>query len=644
MLSKTSIFNERLFVNLGVFSLLWLSLLYFGAPTASTSLDASWTQALGYVFKNNYQAGIDYVFTFGPLGYFHHGLSSYDADLFNTFMAWQIIAALLLSVFFVAIAAKIDGKIDKILYFFLLIVVISSFKPDTTYFLGITAAIILAITTLPNLNQLSKTSTLLIILLFLAVVSQTKFTNFVLVGVGIFAITVMVWHIYSLGSAIFIPLTFAIFLMAAWLLSGQSPSSFPHFFVNSLQITSGYSEAMSLGFTPTEIKLAMASFVVMTLMIVVGCLPKPWKFDRFVIAGVIMLVLFFTWKAGFVRQGLHERIFFAFAIIAPFFLNYNRNMNVVLRFCYRGLRYLAIVIALTGFFQVVGTPLNYQPNNFLAHWNHRIYNNISRLFKLPELKSNQDKTVATLKQQHDLPQIRAIVGQSTVDIFSWEQGVLFLNGLNWQPRPVFQSYAAFTPSLIAINGDFYASNKAPEFVLFKLQAIDGQFPLMNDAEALKIVLRDYEPVLTEKGYLLLKRHPRGLGLVSNGKTLLTQEIKAGELLDLRSLSQKQLLLSLEIHKSLLGRLYSLLYRFPVISMEIGTTDGMTLSYRIIPKMMTTGFVINPLILNQNDLNGWYKGEPLKQVATIRVIIKPDWLQSFFQNHIGVTVSEFEVQR
>ncbi len=525
-MSKQSIIRENLMVNLALLSLLWLSLLYFGTPAATIGLDASWTQSFAYAFKNGYQAGVDYIYTYGPLGYFYHSLSSYDADLFYSFMAWRIIMGLLIAAFFVAIASKIDGKIEKFLYFFLLTVVISSFPTDPLHFLVITGVVILAIKTLPSFKKNPGRSAILIgvILCFLAVLSLTKFTHFVLVSLGIFAITVMVWHLYSVLVALAIPLTFAIFIMIVWLIIGQSPSNFPDFIANSLQIASGYGEAMSILFTPTEIKLAMACFGIMTPLVLLACFIKPLKFERFVIAGFIMLGLFLAWKAGFIRQGLHERIFFAFAVIVPLFLDYNRDMNVMLLFVYKALRYLAIFTALAGLFVVVGTSLNYKPHNFIGKWNKRVVNNFHTLLHLQQHKENNEKIVVNFKLQYDLPNIRESVGQSTVDIFSWEQGVLFLNELNWHPRPVFQSYTAYTPSLIATNGDFYASDKAPEFVIFKLQAVDWQFPLMNDAEAIKIVLRDYQPLLSEKGYLLLKRKPRGQGFVSKGETLLTRQI------------------------------------------------------------------------------------------------------------------------
>jgi hypothetical protein len=648
-MSKPSISIETFIVGLCVVALVWLSTIYFGAPTAGNGLDGSWVQSLAYAFKHHFQAGVDYLFTFGPLGYIYHAHSRYDADLFYTFIAWHIITGLFFAVIFVTYTQKIEGKIDKFIYLFLVVVVISSFPDDPRYFLGIIASVILIISPLPVFMKRPPLYTVFValVLLFLAVISLTKFTHFILAGVAILSMTVAMWHSYSRKLALIIPIVFTIFFLCVWLISGQSLLNLPTYIINSLQITSGYSDAMSLGFKiteiATEIKLAMANIFVIVLMVLLGCFIKPWKMKRFIIAGMVFFCIFIAWKTGFVRHDLHSLTFFFFAVLVPFFVEYDKSMHSFLILAFRVLRYIAIFTALSGLF-IAGNTINYTPSNFIANWNQRIINNFTTLANLPDLKAKREKNIDRLKQKHNLPKIRAVVGQATVDIFSWEQGVLFLNELNWHPRPVFQSYVAFTPSLIAINGDFYTSEQAPKFVIFKLQAIDGQFPLMNDNEALKILLRDYQPILSEKGYLLLKRVPRAQGRVSAGETLLSREIKIGESLDIRALSDKPLLLSLDIRKSWLGQLSSLLYKMPAIYFEIEATDGTKMSYRIIPGMTQSGFVINPLILNQADLLGWYTEATLKRIATLRVVIKPEklWLQYFFNTHIALKISENKI--
>ena len=75
---------------------MWIALLYFPHDVAAAQTDPSWAQSLGYFVKNRFQAGQDYVFTYGPLGYF--ATPMYDADLFWFKVAWELILKLLLVV------------------------------------------------------------------------------------------------------------------------------------------------------------------------------------------------------------------------------------------------------------------------------------------------------------------------------------------------------------------------------------------------------------------------------------------------------------------------------------------------------------------------------------------------------------------
>jgi len=643
-ISKQSIFTETFFINLAIVALVWLSMLYFGTPTATDHLDQSWNQSLGYAFKHNFQAGIEYLFTYGPLGYFYSPSSGYDVDLFYQFVSWHIVFGLFLTIIFVGHAQKIDNKIDKFIYLFLVITIISTpIVFDSKYFLAIIASMILVVSPLPIFTHHPYIYAILIglVLIFLAVVSLTKFTLFVLAILAILCITTMIWHAYSHKLAIVIPFTFTILILTVWLIIGQSLFNLPTFIINSLQITSGYSEAMANGFNFTEIKLAMLSIFVISLMTLLGSFIKPWRIERFIIAGMIFLGILLAWKAGFVRHDTHSFTFFAFAILVPFFIEYNKNMHKYLLLTFRTLRYIAILVALNGFF-MVGETIGYNYSNFIGKWNQQLIENFDIITNLKSKADEKERYTEVLKQQFALPKISGVVGQATVDIFSWEQGVLFLNEFDWRPRPIFQSYSVYTPTLIGMNGDFYASNQAPEFVIFKLQTIDWQFPLMNDNEALKILLRDYKPVLSEKGYLLFKRMPRGQGRVLTGETLLEREIKINEQLDIRTLSAGPLLLSLNIRKSWLGRIMSLLYKLPTFNLEIETTDGAKMSYRIIPGMTQSAFVINPLILEQKSLINWYLKTELQRVATLRVVVKPDLgIQYIFDTNITLKISEYK---
>lgn len=621
--------------------LVWLSTIYFGGPTATWALDDSWTQALGYAFKHNFQAGVDFIFTFGPLGYLYCYFSGYDSELFYLFVAWQLFMSIFLALILVAFTRNISGIRDKVIYLFLMIVVVSSFPHDAIYFLAIIASVILAINppSFIEKNEARRVAFIGLELLFLAFACMTKFTHFVMASAGVLALTAVTWRENSRKSAVLIPPTFAAFISFVWFASGQSLSNVPAFIINSLRVARGYNDAMPLGFMVDELILAFLSLSALAVMLG-GVLISSRKFKTVVTAVLVLFGIYVAWKSGFVRQPIHANIFFAFAAIAPFFIVYDGMIRSELARRIFKLRYFAIGIALIGLF-VSGSFKNFTPGNFIFLWSKRIVRNVSTLATLPEVKNRLEERIVELRKQYDLPNIRSRIGRSPVDIMSWGQGLIFLNELTWRPRPVFQSYVAFTPELISINGDFFAGERAPEFVIFRLQAIDRQFPLMNDNEALKMLLRDYRPVLAEKGYVLLIRDPRGSGIASFGETLMEKEIAFGESIDVRALSDKQLLMTLEIRKSFLGRLGTLLFKLVPTYIDIETVDGSSMSYRIVPGMLQTGFLINPLILTQEDFVGWYTDGSLKRLAAFRVEARSRLMRRFFDPRIYLKINEFE---
>ncbi len=71
------------------------------------------------------------------------------------------------------------------------------------------------------------------------------------------------------------------------------------------------------------------------------------------------------------------------------------------------------------------------------------------------------------------------IGNNSVDVFPWNIQLLLENKLNYLPRPVIQSYTAYTPYLEDLNFNHYNSIKGPEFVLFDYASIDERYPLYD---------------------------------------------------------------------------------------------------------------------------------------------------------------------
>ena len=50
-------------------------------------------------------------------------------------------------------------------------------------------------------------------------------------------------------------------------------------------------------------------------------------------------------------------------------------------------------------------------------------------------------------------ELQSAIGKRSIEVLPWEVAQVYANGWNWSPRPIFQTYAAYTPRLDHINGE-----------------------------------------------------------------------------------------------------------------------------------------------------------------------------------------------
>jgi len=85
------------------------------------------------------------------------------------------------------------------------------------------------------------------------------------------------------------------------------------------------------------------------------------------------------------------------------------------------------------------------------------------------------------------------IGNMGVDIFPWDSEYLLENRLYYTPRPIFQSFSAYTEALEKINYDFYR-DKAPEYVIYDYDGIDGRYPFNDESLVNLFLINNYTPV------------------------------------------------------------------------------------------------------------------------------------------------------
>jgi hypothetical protein len=223
-------------------------------------------------------------------------------------------------------------------------------------------------------------------------------------------------------------------------------------------------------------------------------------------------------------------------------------------------------------------------------------------------------TLSRVKEQNALPAIKRLVGQESVDVFGYEQAIALLNDLDYRPRPVFQGYSAYTPFLVACNRRFYLGPTAPAFVILKYQTVDDRFAAEDDAGALEVILRNYEPVVTEKGYMLWKRKAVSQSLMPH-RLLREGTAMWGEPLPLLS-NECPVWIEVEIGNTWLGKLREFLYKPTKITVTLETVDHETRRYRLVRPLGRSGFIVNPAVRNQSDLLEMYRDPSKGNTASV----------------------------
>jgi hypothetical protein len=86
------------------------------------------------------------------------------------------------------------------------------------------------------------------------------------------------------------------------------------------------------------------------------------------------------------------------------------------------------------------------------------------------------------------------IGSESVDVYPSDISHVIANGLNWQPRFVVQSCAAYNPALDQRCADNYRVENVPRYILYSHQAISTMHPCIVDVQTRMEIYRWYDVV------------------------------------------------------------------------------------------------------------------------------------------------------
>src|SRR4029077_16937206 len=186
----------------------------------------------------------------------------------------------------------------------------------------------------------------------------------------------------------------------------------------------------------------------------------------------------------------------------------------------------------------------------------------------------------------------------STDVYPLSQAVALGPGVTWRPRPIFQSYSAYTPKLAEMNAAHLRSDRAADHILFDLWTIDGRFAAQDDSLSWPELLTRYDIMGMAGPYILMGKSvtPRRYGLTPIGETV----ARFDEGIEIPSMSGGPIWVGIDIRRSLWGNIVARLYRQTRVSLTVFTRSGKAYGGRLITATARSGFLISPLVENRQS--------------------------------------------
>ena len=386
---------------------------------------------------------------------------------------------------------------------------------------------------------------------------------------------------------------------------GQSIVDFPNFFLRALEVSSGYSEAMSfVNDRPTLISLSvyLSGFIVLLGVALLGGLQKSAdkgvRHSLPVLFGIILIGLL-SFKHGFVRNDCgHLMISFSTLSLLALIIALTALIEMHGRAASLAMFVGLIAMMCFAYGGYLCKKIGYKPARQLAYITDVAMRRTPPPWHDLHLRFEENKLA--IKARNPLPTL-----EGYVDTISYNQGVVFAHNLQWKPRPVIQSYSCYTPKLITLNAEAL-EREGPDNLLVKVQPIDERLATQEDSLVWRQIFDWYTVAGNPSGFAHLKR--RSAPLRWTTLRTLTGHGKTGEMIQLPETQPGTVLwVIIDLSTSLADRFWSTILKPPPTYI---ITDGLrgTSRNRYMVAAGQAGFIISPRIRSTDDLEALLQGE------------------------------------
>jgi hypothetical protein len=568
-----------------------------GRPGAYGVVEDSWIQMLHTAFAERLQFGRDIVFPFGPWGFLYGGY--HPETYLISVVVWAVLAAMFWWAAWRVVTHFCKNPLVSWLWM-LAFIGLASMSPFLNMDVRLTAWPLLLLLLHFSVEERPFTVIQAMLVISLGLVSLIKH--------GIFTIAVVTVLIIAADNVFrqrrfpWILLAFAGGIFFFWVLAGQQLTWFGPYLHGASEIVSGYTEALMWPQPTDKVDILRFWGVAIAVGASVGYVvcKQHRLFGLLPLLGFAFIV-FAAFKYGYVRHDGHEvaatNLLLLAALLwlpAAWCIVSQRSrwlipavlLPLIFATSLASLslkRYVSVEL-----FSVLGQQLTVQNlfapakifREFLEDRQHsfRSYNTYAaglRAGTFPNLDIHGSADVYPLSQTLALPQ-----------------------GLTCRPRPIFQSYSAYTPKLAEMNAAHLRSDRAADHILFDVWTIDGRFTAQDDSLSWPELLTRYDIMSMSERHILMKKSetPKQYELTPIGETL----AKFDEGIEVPSMIGGPIWVRIDIHRSLYGNVLAMLYRPPRVSLTVFTRSGRTYGGRLLPGEARAGFLLSPVVENRQS--------------------------------------------
>ena len=569
----------------------------FSPTMPADGLDPSWQFAMNQAVAQNLRFGTDIVFTLGPYASLYTTLYHPGTDKI------MLIGSIYIAIAYCLLTWKLVGgaKLSGLVVLWVVWGSVVSFGGRDSIFLTYPFLVAVFLGGELNSKSINSRNAIYCFIVFFPVLGLLPIIkgSFLLIS----ALTISIFAVFFISQkryllAMLTGISPCASMAAFWWLSGQGLVDLPIFLGSILPVISGYTEAMAHNGAWFEIVLFLLAAFSMVFFV-----RDNFRYKGRVNYPVVLSAigfLFVVLKAGFVRHDGHAVIAGASILLATAYLgSLGMGSKKIWLWFFVAMAWFAIDA------HYVKTSTDGLAKNMGNIYKKSFVGLSSRVNNSNELETKFGDALRRLQALSNFPLI-----PGSADIYSYQQSRIISSGVKYNPRPVIQSYSAYTPGLAELNRLHLVGKNPPDNILFTVQPIDGRLPSLEDGSSWPILLACYRPKVFIDGYLHLERSGSIGGVTdSQIKNNLTEwdapkTARLGEVISVPD-GADLVFGKVELNRSALGSTLNIIFKTSVPHIYLNLSDGSSRRFRLVSGMARAPFLISPLVENGQDFYSLY---------------------------------------